>query len=73
MSSNNVKAGKVMYWLALVDNKGMLCYIDFSMATVSFMSVCVENLFSRLTETERKEGYRISDILTWTEETWGVD
>lgn len=71
MSSNNVKAGKVMYWLALVDNKGMLCYIDFSMAIHE--CVCVENLFSRLTETERKEGYRISDILTWTEETWGVD
>ena len=71
MSSNNVKAGKVMYWLALVDYKGMLCYNDFS--TAIHECVCVENLFSRLTETERKEGYRISDILTWTEETLGVD
>ena len=46
MSSNNVKAGKVMYWLALVDYKGMLCYIDFSMATASFMSgVCGKLVF----------------------------
>ena len=45
MSSNNVKAGKVIYWSALVDYKGMLCYIDFSMATVSFMSVCGKLVF----------------------------